>query len=124
MPKTPAYSGPPKLFLTLGTLLVLAAVSNPALAVVPGEVRAVLADHCADCHGSKGKANIDVTSLDKLQLGDRLDVLNNIQDHLFYKMMQPPSAEHPSARHARVLADCVRSSLPRHKSPQPADGRS
>jgi hypothetical protein len=116
MPKPPDYSRNPGLFLTVCSVLVLAAVSNPALAVVPEEVRAVLADHCADCHGSKGKANIDVTSLDKLQLGDRLEVLNKIQDQLFYKMMPPPSADQPSARNERVLADWVRSELRRHKA--------
>ena len=116
MPKPPDYSRNPGLFLTVCSVLVLAAVSNPALAVVPEEVRAVLAAHCADCHGSQGKANIDVTSLDKLQLGDRLEVLNKIQDQLFYKMMPPPSADQPSARNERVLADWVRSELRRHKA--------
>ncbi|MFO0824284.1 MAG: hypothetical protein U0792_14420 [Gemmataceae bacterium] len=86
------------LSLILWAILVLVngaalthAADEPAAFTVPKEVSAVLAAHCADCHGDRGKGQVDVTALDKLKLGDRLETLNKIQDQLFYKMMPPPS---------------------------------
>ncbi|MBA4192455.1 MAG: hypothetical protein C0467_31185 [Planctomycetaceae bacterium] len=92
------------------------AADGPATFAVPKEVRAVLDTHCADCHGDRGKGNVDVTALDKLKLGDRLETLNKIQDQLFYKMMPPPKEEQPAAHEAQVLADWVRGELRRHKA--------
>ncbi len=88
---------------------------GPAFAV-PKEVRAALVAHCADCHAEGGKGGIDVTTLDKLKLNDRLDALNKIQDQLFYKMMPPPKREQPATAEARVLADWVRAELRVHKA--------
>ncbi|MFO0802895.1 MAG: DUF1588 domain-containing protein [Gemmataceae bacterium] len=88
---------------------------GPAFAV-PKDVQAVLAAHCADCHGDRGKGNVDVNTLDKLKLGDRLETLNKIQDQLFYKMMPPPSSDPPGETDARVLGEWVRAELRRHKA--------
>ena len=92
------------------------AADGPAAFAVPKEVRAVLAAHCADCHGDRGKGNVDVTALDKLKPGDRLETLNKIQDQLFYKMMPPPAADQPGEKDARVLGEWVRAELRRHKA--------
>ena len=92
------------------------AADGPAAFAVPKEVRAVLAAHCADCHGDRGKGNVDVTALDKLKPGDRLETLNKIQDRLFYKMMPPPAADQPGEKDARVLGEWVRAELRRHKA--------
>ena len=92
------------------------AADGPAAFAVPKEVRAVLAAHCADCHGDRGKGNVDVTALDKLKPGDRLETLNTIQDRLFYKMMPPPAADQPGEKDARVLGEWVRAELRRHKA--------
>lgn len=106
----------------LWAALVLATGAAPARAAdgpafaVPNEVRAVLAAHCADCHGDRGKGNVDVTALDKLKPGDRLEALNKIQDQLFYKMMPPPKSEQPGEKDARVLGEWVRAELRRHKA--------
>ena len=89
---------------------------GPAAFAVPNEVRAVLSAHCADCHGDRGKGNVDVTALDKLKLGNRLETLNKIQDQLFYRMMPPPSTHQPGEKDARVLGEWVRAELRRHKS--------
>ena len=92
------------------------AADGPAAFAVPKEVQAVLVAHCADCHGDRGKGNVDVTALDKLKLGDRLETLNKVQDQLFFKMMPPPSADQPGGKDARALADWVRAELRRHKA--------
>jgi len=102
--------------LVLATGTVPARADGPAAFAVPTEVRAVLDAHCADCHGEHGKGNVDVTALDKLKLGDRLETLNKIQDQLFYKMMPPPKSEQPGEKDARMLGEWVRTELRRHKA--------
>jgi cytochrome c553 len=89
---------------------------GPAAFAVPKEVQAAFATHCGDCHGDRGKGNVDVTALDKLKSGDRLETLNKIQDQLFYKMMPPPSSDPPGEKDARVLGEWVRAELRRHKA--------
>jgi mono/diheme cytochrome c family protein len=119
----PDHSFPRSLAAALWAALVLAISPAPARAAdgaasfaIPKEVSAVLAAHCAGCHGDGGKGNIDVTALDRLKLGDRLETLNKIQDQLFYKMMPPPKSEQPGAADARALADWVRAELRAHKA--------
>ncbi len=92
------------------------AADKPAPFAVPKEVGAVLTAHCAECHSERGKGNVDVTSLEKLKLADRLEMLNRIQDQLFFKMMPPQSADQPGEREARVLAEWVRGELRQHKA--------
>ena len=93
-----------------------ASAADGAAFAVPKEVQAVFTAHCADCHSDQVKGNVDVTALDQMKLSDRLDVLNKIQDQLFYKMMPPPSADQPSEKDARLLGDWVRTELRRHKA--------
>jgi cytochrome c553 len=100
------------LSLALWATLILATGTSAA---VPKEVRAVLDAHCAECHGERGKGNVDVTALDKLKQGDRLEALNKIQDQLFFKMMPPPDS-HPGAAELRPLAEWVRAELRAHKA--------
>ena len=46
----------------------------------PQEVRAVLTKHCADCHGDEPEGNVRLDGLEKLSLGDRLDLLDQLVD--------------------------------------------
>ncbi len=92
------------------------AADGPTAFAVPKEVRAVLDAHCVDCHAERGKGNIDMTALHKLELNDRLDTLNKIQDQLLYKMMPPPRAAQPGADESRALAAWVRTELRAHKA--------
>jgi len=107
----------------LGLLFSAAWASPPAVAgeapqgfALPPDVQAVLAASCIDCHGARGKGNVSLESLADLPLTERLDVLNKVQDQLFYKMMPPPKAEQPGAKDRQLLSDWVRAELQRHKA--------
>ncbi len=88
----------------------------PKAFAVPKDVQAALAAYCVDCHGEAGKGNVRLEGLDKLKLNERLDILNRVQDQLFYKMMPPASAEQPGAKEARALGEWVRNELRQHKA--------
>ncbi|MBL8792421.1 MAG: DUF1588 domain-containing protein [Planctomycetia bacterium] len=69
-----------------------------------------------DCHGAKGRGQVRLTNLESLKLNERLDLLNRVQDQLFFQMM-PPAAEHqPGDREARVLRAWVRAELRLHQA--------
>ena len=83
---------------------------------VPKDAQAVLTAYCVDCHGVQGKGNVDLLALDKLTLNERLDVLNKVQDQLFYKMMPPQTAEQPGDKDRRALSEWVRAELQQNKA--------
>jgi cytochrome c553 len=83
---------------------------------VPKDVQIVLATYCADCHEAKASGGVRLASLNSLKPADRLDLLNRVQDQLFFKMMPPPKEEQPSANEARLLAEWVRAELRAHKA--------
>lgn len=90
------------------------AADSPAAFAVPKDVRVVIDAHCAECHGERGKGNVDLSALEKLNLNDRLDVLNKIQDQIFFGMMPPPRSAQPSPGELRTVADWVRNTLRAH----------
>ncbi len=83
---------------------------------VPKDVQAVLATYCVECHGTTGKGNVRLEGLEKLKLNERLDILNKVQDQLFFKMMPPAAVEHPSQKEHGVLSAWVRTELRQHKA--------
>ena len=83
---------------------------------IPNDIQAMLATHCVDCHGAKGKGNVQLNALETLKLNDRLDILNKVQSQLFFKMMPPASADQPSAKEARVLGDWLQKELRQHNA--------
>lgn len=106
------------LFLAAGTGLPAFADETSKAFAAPEKIQAVLTSSCIDCHGAQGKGNVDLTSLEKLPLNERLDVMNKIQEQLFFKMMPPPKAEQPTEQDRRILSDWVRAELLKHKASQ------
>ena len=92
--------------------------TTPAAPFRVGEkVLPLLEQHCFSCHDvveKKGEVRLD--NLESLTLNARLDLLNRVQDQLFYKMMPPPKAEQPSAMDRQILADWVRVELRQHQA--------
>ena len=83
----------------------------------PKEAQAVLETYCVSCHGPKApRGNLQLTNLDRLKLNERLDILNKVQDQLFFKMMPPAAKDQPGAKEAQVLGGWVRAELRRHKA--------
>jgi len=111
------------LFGQLGLLFFAAWTGSPALAdeaatgfTAPAKIQEVLAASCIDCHGTQGEGNVSLASLEKLPLHERLDVLNKVQDQLFYKMMPPPMADQPTEAERQILRDWVRTELLKHNA--------
>lgn len=82
---------------------------------VPQEVQAVLETYCVDCHGGKSR-NVRLTNLESLKLNERLDVLNKVQDQLFFKMMPPAAKDQPGAKEAQTLHTWVREELRQYRA--------
>lgn len=77
----------------------------------------LLEKHCFSCHDAdekKGEVRLD--NLESLTLDARLDLLNRVQDQLFYKMMPPPKAEQPGEEDRQSLSDWMRAELRTHKA--------
>jgi mono/diheme cytochrome c family protein len=104
----------------LALVLALAAsrglAADPPGFAVPRDVQAVLTMHCLDCHGVKANGGVRLDDLAALKPHDRLDVLNKMQDQLFFKMMPPAKEEQPTAAERKAVADWVRAELRRNKA--------
>ncbi len=88
--------------------------SEPAFAV-PGDVQAVLARHCVDCHGpDAAEAGVRLDTVASLKLDARLALLNRVQDQVFFRTMPPPEEAQPSNADRDRVADWLRTELRRH----------
>jgi len=101
-----------------GAIAVIGFVVGPAArgAEMPPNVQAVLAKYCAECHGEKPRGGARLDGLAALGPNERLDLLNKVQDQLFFGMMPPPKDDQPTASEAKALADWVRAELRSHKA--------
>jgi hypothetical protein len=105
--------------LSVFTLLVAvgsADAADPRPFAVPKDMGGLLATFCNDCHGGSASGGVRLDGLDTLTPTDRLDLLNKVQDQLFYKMMPPPKADQPAAKDVQALADWVRTELRANKA--------
>ncbi|VTT98223.1 signal peptide protein : Uncharacterized protein OS=Pirellula staleyi (strain ATCC 27377 / DSM 6068 / ICPB 4128) GN=Psta_3062 PE=4 SV=1: PSD4: PSCyt3 [Gemmataceae bacterium] len=98
----------------LGLSSAAPAADEPKPLTVPQNVRAALATYCAGCHGGSGKGGVDLSALEKLPLSERLDVLNRVQDQVFYKLMPPAKSEQPAPEDRRALREWARGELRAH----------
>jgi cytochrome c553 len=89
---------------------------SPARGDVPENVRAALTSYCVNCHGARGKGGVSLTSLESPDLGERLDLLNKVQDQLFFRMMPPPDSDQPDEAARAALGGWVRAELRRHNA--------
>ncbi|MEI6233662.1 MAG: DUF1588 domain-containing protein [Planctomycetota bacterium] len=85
---------------------------------VPQPVHEVMATYCMSCHNekkSKGQVRLDTFS--KLDLKVRLDLLNKLQEQLYFKAMPPEEVDQPKAAEHKVLSEWVRSELIKSNAP-------
>ncbi len=80
--------------------------------VVPEHIREILASHCLDCH-SQGDAegSVQVDTITDLESDAKLQLLNRIQDQLFFGLMPPDDANQLNAEDREVLTKWIRSTL-------------
>jgi cytochrome c553 len=90
--------------------------ADPQPFAFPKELSDLLTAFCNDCHGASAKGGVRLDDLASLKTADRLDLLNKVQDQLFFRMMPPPKADQPAAKEAKALADWVRGELRANKA--------
>ncbi|MFO0824290.1 MAG: DUF1588 domain-containing protein [Gemmataceae bacterium] len=84
--------------------------------VVAPVAQAMLKTYCSHCHGSQGKGGINLSELESLEVREQLDLLNKVQDQLFYRMMPPAKSEQLNEKDRVALSGWVRSELQRHNA--------
>ena len=107
------------------TFLVATVLSVPASAeapadetfAIPGSVTKVFAGRCVDCHsGWSPEGDVRLDTFGHLELTERLDVLNKVQEQLFFGLMPPEGAEQPTADERAQLADWLSQELRKHNA--------
>ncbi|MEZ6142099.1 MAG: DUF1588 domain-containing protein [Zavarzinella sp.] len=111
--------------LILGLWLALVTPSMGADAptwAVPKQISTLLGDYCTNCHtGQNAKGNVRLTGLEKLPLKERLDLLNQVQEQLFFKMMPPTSSDQLTTAEVTTLTSWVEKELEAHHASRLAD---
>ncbi|MGY8769476.1 MAG: DUF1588 domain-containing protein [Pirellulales bacterium] len=79
---------------------------------MPKNAARVLHQRCIDCHaGESAESNVRLDNLAMLKKSDRLELLNQAQEQLYFGLMPPEDAEQPSDTEREVLADWVSGEL-------------
>lgn len=75
-----------------------------AVLTMPDDVRAIIESACLDCHsGESAEAGVRFDLFPKLKPIAKVELLNRVQDQLFFHLMPPQGAEKPSdAEHGRL----------------------
>lgn len=82
---------------------------------LPSEVSAILTRYCVDCHGAeKGEGDVQLESLASLTLAGQLELLNRVQDQLFFSTMPPAESLQPGNDERTKLASWLRTELRKH----------
>jgi hypothetical protein len=78
-------------FILIAILTCPVWADTPPQVIVPKEVQTILTTYCVECHGARGgKGNVRLAGWENFTLNERLEVLNKVQDQLFFQMMPPP----------------------------------
>lgn len=84
---------------------------------VPAGAAKVLSQHCLECHsGDSAEGDVRLDDLAKLPLDERLDLLNQAQEQLFYGLMPPEDADQPGKAERTQLATWIRDELRKHNA--------
>jgi hypothetical protein len=85
--------------------------SAPLLAIPP-KVSGVLTRYCADCHGAEsGEGDVNLNDFASLTYGGQLELLNKVQDQLFFKTMPPADAKQPGEDERILVTSWLRAEL-------------
>lgn len=100
----------------LGILPSFVQAQQPRIAV-PAYVSQAFTRYCADCHSKdNSEADVDLGKLASLETSEQLELLNRVQDQLFFKTMPPADSRQPSEEDRGPLVNWLRSELRTHKA--------
>ena len=79
---------------------------------VPPAVQKVLHLSCIECHaGGSAEANVRLDDLGGLSLPQQLDLMNRVQDQVFFGLMPPEESTQPTVNERQELAGWIRTEL-------------
>ena len=94
---------------------ILAAAVNGAGFQIPQATDEVFGSYCYDCHdGDVSKGDVRLDNLNELGLSDRLNLLNRVQEQLYFQHMPPKKKKQPSDEEREILFDWVSKVLDQH----------
>lgn len=101
--------------------VVVSLVARPCIGAeafaVPSKVQATLSGRCGSCHDeSTREGDVRLDDLASLKLGQRLQLLNRVQDQLFFGTMPPENEEPLSGDEKEDIAKWVRRELRKHNA--------
>ena len=101
----------------LGLLPAIVGAQQPKSIAIPPHVSQVFTRYCVDCHGrDNSEADINLEQLATLETSEQLDLLNRVQDQLFFKTMPPADSRQPSDEDRTPLVSWLRSELRKHNA--------
>lgn len=108
-------------FISLATLMLgqaWSAVQQPAPFRIPPAAEALLDNHCATCHGEDSqKGDVRLDQLSAMPLGERLALLNRMQEQTFLGQMPPRDRKsQPTAAERKALVEWIASELRVHNA--------
>lgn len=84
---------------------------------VPKETQILLENHCLDCHGEdEQKGNIRLDNLADLETPKRMDLLNRMQEQVYFRHMPPKKKEQPSEDERKAILAMVSKELGAHNA--------
>ena len=84
---------------------------------VPESAAGLLEKHCVQCHGSEtSEAEVRLDALAKLNQEARLELLNKVQEQLFFHKMPPEDESQPAAEEQALLGEWVATELNKYNA--------
>ena len=84
---------------------------------VPEETQILLENHCLDCHDDiEQKGDVRLDNLAELETPKRLDLLNRMQEQVYFQHMPPKKKKQPSEEERKAILAMVSKELGAHKA--------
>jgi hypothetical protein len=85
--------------------------------VVPDGIQSVITRRCIDCHSAENsEGNVRLDGLSEVKQGERLDLLNKVQEQLFFGLMPPANETQPTDTERAQFVDWTSAELRKHNA--------
>ena len=112
--KSPLLSALPLLPLILFASVACAQDASDSLEV-PKEVQSLINNRCIDCHGEDGgEGDVRLDNLSSLEKDAQLELMNKVQEQLYFGTMPPEKKEQPTDAERQRLIGWLSSALKKH----------
>lgn len=105
--------------LAVAPLSLLTAADQPEPTPEPFHLSAetddILANHCYNCHDDEDQnGDIRLDNIGKIELEKRLDLLNRMQEQVYFQHMPPKKKKRPSQEDRQAILDFISRELAKH----------